>query len=249
MIKLEIPKSHPRYESLRQREKLVTLYNSGIVTISGLISHGRGEAFDYILGERTSEFALESEKAALDKLTKSSRPVVSVNGNAAALAGAEMVEFAKKYNIALEANLFHWSKERIEKIVDMFEKMGLKILGKNQDERIPGLDGPRARCEREGIFSADTVLIPLEDGDRAEALKRMGKFVITVDLNPLSRTSRFGDISIVDDVRRVFINMNNLEKKDYSGKSQKFDNSKNVQEILKLMGSRLESMREWPEID
>ncbi len=49
------------------------------------------------------------------------------------------------------------------------------------------------------IFAADVVIVPLEDGDRCEALKRWAKIVITVDLNPLSRTSRTADLTIVDE--------------------------------------------------
>ena len=49
---------------------------------------------------------------------------------------------------------------------------------------------------------ADVVLVPLEDGDRTEALKKMGKTVITFDLNPLSRTAQKADITIVDNVIR-----------------------------------------------
>src|SRR2546426_3742263 len=48
----------------------------------------------------------------------------------------------------------------------------------------------RALAQRAGIYGADAVLVPLEDGDRTEALVRMKKVVVTVDLNPLSRTSR-----------------------------------------------------------
>ena len=43
---------------------------------------------------------------------------------------------------------------------------------------------------KNGIFIADTVTIPLEDGDRAEILKASGKNILTIDLNPLSRTSK-----------------------------------------------------------
>ena len=40
-----------------------------------------------------------------------------------------------------------------------------------------------------------SILVPLEDGDRCEALVNMGKTVVVIDLNPLSRsaTTRFGD--------------------------------------------------------
>ena len=43
---MKIPKSHPRYESLAIREKLVRAWKAGIVVPEGLIAHGRGEAFD-----------------------------------------------------------------------------------------------------------------------------------------------------------------------------------------------------------
>jgi len=47
------------------------------------------------------------------------------------------------------------------------------------------------------------VLIPLEDGDRCEALAAMGKRVIAIDLNPLSRTARKAAVSIVDNILRA----------------------------------------------
>ncbi|MCX8191411.1 MAG: phosphopantothenate/pantothenate synthetase family protein, partial [Nitrososphaerales archaeon] len=46
-------------------------------------------------------------------------------------------------------------------------------------------------------------LVPLEDGDRTEALVKMGKVVIAIDLNPLSRTSKSASITIVDNVVRA----------------------------------------------
>jgi len=68
---------------------------------------------------------------------------------------------------------------------------------------IPGLDGLRAKCCQEGIGQADAVLVPLEDGDRCEALIAAGKQVLVVDLNPLSRTSMMATVTIVDEVSRA----------------------------------------------
>jgi len=48
---LNIPKSHPRFVSLSIREKIVKGYNDGLVAKEGLLAHGRGEAFDYLIGE------------------------------------------------------------------------------------------------------------------------------------------------------------------------------------------------------
>ncbi|DAC31817.1 MAG TPA: DUF137 domain-containing protein, partial [Candidatus Poseidoniaceae archaeon] len=73
--------------------------------------------------------------------------------------------------------------------------------------RIPGLEGPRAKCTQEGIIESDVILVPLEDGDRCEALVAMGKTVIVVDLNPLSRSAKMASITIVDELTRVMDNM------------------------------------------
>jgi len=56
---------------------------------------------------------------------------------------------------------------------------------------------------KEGQAKADTVFVPLEDGDRTGALVKMGKRVITVDLNPLSRTARSATITIIDNIVRA----------------------------------------------
>ena len=51
------------------------------------------------------------------------------------------------------------------------------------------------------------ILVPLEDGDRCEALVAMGKTVIVVGLNPLSRSAQMATITIVDEINRVAKNM------------------------------------------
>ncbi len=207
-----IPKSHPRYHSLMKRERLVQGFERGIVAPAGLIAHGRGEAFDYLIGERSEEFALLAEKAAVAKMLLAENPVISVNGNVTALAAADVVELAEALNAKIEVNLFYRTEERIRKIVKEFERYGVRILGDKPDALIPGLEHKRALCSSEGIYSADVVLVPLEDGDRAEALKKMGKFVITIDLNPLSRTARAADITIVDELTRAVKNMTNFAR-------------------------------------
>jgi len=198
---VRIPKTHPRYESLVRRETLARAWKDGIVVPEGLIAHGRGEAFDYLFGEETSAPALVAEKAAAAALLRASRPVISVNGNVAALAALDVPA-------TIEVNLFHRTEERVRKIVQVLDRAGtVRVLGRRPDARIPGLDSRRALCHREGIYKADVVLVPLEDGDRAEALVAMGKTVISVDLNPMSRTSRRASIPVVDDVTRALRNI------------------------------------------
>ncbi len=201
---MKIPKSHPRYASLVRREKLVQGWRDGLVVPEGLIAQGRGEAFDYLFGEETTAPALVAEKAAAAFLLKANHPVISVNGNVAALAPREVVRLARTVSARIEVNLFHRTEARVGKIVRRLKASGAKeVLGPHPDARIPGLESKRALCHRDGIFSADVVLVPLEDGDRTEALVRMGKRVISIDLNPLSRTSQAASVPIVDEVARA----------------------------------------------
>jgi len=205
---MKIPRSHPRYRSLRTRERLVNAYRSGILAPEGLIAHGRGEAFDYLLGEESPAPALVAERTAAAYLLEAKRPVISVNGNVAVLAAKEIARLARSTSAAVEVSLFHRTEARVAMIVRLLRAAGVdNPLGLRPDARIPGLESARGRCARRGIFSADVVLIPLEDGDRAEALGRMGKKVLAVDLNPLSRTSQAATVSITDEVVRALANV------------------------------------------
>jgi len=82
-------------------------------------------------------------------------------------------------------------------------EVGVACLGRDPDTHIPGLSHARALCDSRGIGSADVILVPLEDGDRAKALRDLGKQVITIDLNPLSRTAKTAHITIVDELTRA----------------------------------------------
>ncbi len=201
---MKTPKSHPRRDSLVRRERLVKAWNAGVVVPEGLIAHGRGEAFDYLLGEETTAPALVAEKAAAAFLVRARRPVISVNGNVAALAAKEAARLARSIPAVIEVNLFHRTELRVRRIARILRHAGARtVLGSRPDAKIPGIESRRALSHREGVFGADVVLVPLEDGDRTEALVRMGKTVISIDLNPLSRTSRMASVPIVDEVRRA----------------------------------------------
>jgi len=236
MVKL--PKSHPRYLSLKTRELLVNGVEEGITSKAGLIAHGRGEMFDYLIGEETIEFAEKAERKAIAEMLEAENPVISVNGNVAALVPSGIVSLADRLDAKLEVNLFHRTEERIEKIEKKLIKNGAKkVYGKRAGAKIPGLDHDRALCAEEGIFSADVVLIPLEDGDRAKALKDMGKKTITIDLNPLSRTAKTADITIVDNLVRAVPNMTKFEPM-----YDDLDNDKNLRNTLDHMYNRLKHL-------
>ena len=202
---MKIPKSHPRFVSLNIREKIVDGYNNGLVAKEGLLAHGRGEAFDYLIGEKTIRSARTAINAAAVTLLSAKNSVISVNGNVAALCPKEIIQLAKITKSKIEVNLFYHSEERKKKIVRYLKNAGAKeVLGTNprSNRRIIGIDSPRRIVDKDGIFTADAVLVPLEDGDRTQALKKAGKTVITFDLNPLSRTAQTADITIVDNVIR-----------------------------------------------
>jgi len=202
---LKIPKSHPRFVSLNIREKIVSGYNNGLVAKEGLLAHGRGEAFDYLIGERTMRSARTAINAAAVTLLTAKNSVISVNGNIAALCPKEIIQLAKITKSKIEVNLFYHNEDRKKKIVKHLKNAGAKqVLGTNprSNRKIIGIDSPRRIIDKDGIFAADVVLVPLEDGDRTQALKNAGKTIITFDLNPLSRTAQTADITIVDNVVR-----------------------------------------------
>ena len=162
-----IPPSHPRYESLMMREKVANAFHKGLVHKTGLIAHGRGEAFDYLIGEKTIPVADQAAKTAAAVLLLAKHPVISVNGNVVALVAKEIVSLAEKIPSLIEVNLFHRTKERVLLLISQMESSGGKnVLGSHAKARINGLNHDRGWCEKEGIFSADVVLVPLEDGDR-----------------------------------------------------------------------------------
>ena len=208
MSEIEVPEDHPRYESLLTRHRIEEGVDKGITSRQGLIAEGRGEAFDYLLGERTIESAERAERAAAAQLLLADHPVVSVNGNVAALVAAETVDLADAVAAEIEVNLFNRTAERMDAIAAHLQEHGAaEVKGLTADGRIPNLSHERAKVDADGIGAADVVVVPLEDGDRAEALGAMGKTEIVIDLNPLSRSAQTAAIPIVDNIIRAVPNM------------------------------------------
>ncbi len=233
-----------------RREQLVRAWKAGIVVPEGLIAHGRGEAWDYLFGEETSAPALVAERAAAAYLLSAKRPVISVNGNVAALAGRDVVQLAKAIPARIEVNLFHRSEDRVRKIVRLLERSGAEdVLGLRPNARIPGLDSKRALSHREGIFAADVVVVPLEDGDRTESLVRMNKTVIAIDLNPLSRTSQRATIPVVDELTRglrnieKFVNELKSDPVDAARVRRSYRKDGNLRAVFSFLQWRLDRLR------
>ncbi len=200
---MEVPKSHPRHISLVTRNKIVECVNKGITSIHGLIAQGRGEAFDYLIGEKTTSKAKKQIKKAAKMLVKAKHPVISVNGNVAALVPKGLVTLSRVIPAKLEINIFHKSRKREERIKKWLIKHGAKEVLMPKKPLVKYIESNRRFCNPEGIAKADVVFVPLEDGDRCEALIKMGKKVITIDLNHLSRTAKTATITIVDNITRA----------------------------------------------
>jgi 4-phosphopantoate--beta-alanine ligase len=240
-VKINIPEDHPRYKAMMTRHNLIKGCEKKIVAPAGLIAQGRGEAFDYLIGEKTCDFARKACEAAAAAFLLSEYPVISVNGNVAQIVPEELVELSKVSGAKLEINLFYREPGREAAILEVLKNAGAsEVLGTEErlklGETIPELSSDRRIVDPDGILKADLVFVPLEDGDRTEALVAMGKQVVTVDLNPISRTPRKADISIIDNITRAvpvicdyIRKMKDLSKDDLKKILDKYNNK----EILK----------------
>ena len=247
-----VSSEHPRAESIRIREQLTRHVQTKVLALAGLIAHGRGEAFDYILGEETTPSALEATKAAAAVMLVAERPVLSVNGNVAALCARELVELSEATGARLEVNLFHRTPGREEAIEKVLRDAGAREVlgvGGSASARIDEVYSDRRRVDPEGIFAADAVFVPLEDGDRTEALVRMGKRVVTVDLNPMSRTAQFATVTIVDNVVRAMPllvseaeRIKDLGERELRELIDSFGNAEALSEAMRTMERRLRAL-------
>ncbi len=195
---------------------------------------------------------MKAIEAAAAALLTAKYPVISVNGNAAALDAKDIVKLAEVAEAKIEVNLFYRSAEREIAIKKLLEEAGAKQVlgvGNAASARIVEIGSERRRVDPAGILVSDVVLVPLEDGDRTEALVKMGKKVIAIDLNPLSRTAQFATITIVDNIVRAMPALvETAEKLKQEDKSKlesilsNFDNKKNLGEAMNLISQRLSEL-------
>lgn len=226
--------SHPRAESLRVRARVSAGRAAGLVAPEGLMAHGRGEAFDYMLGEKSTAPAKRAARAGAQALLAAEKPAISVNGNLAALCPAETVELARAVGAKIEVNVFYGPAGRRALIARHLERFGAgRVYGAGRRRhRVPGLAGPRGAADT-AVHEADAVLVALEDGDRAEALVGAGKKVVAVDLNPFSRTARRASITVVDNAVRAVPLLAEYARK--GGRQTRFDNGKCLRECARLV--------------
>lgn len=245
---MDIPDDHPRKQSLLYRKAIEEGVVDGIVASAGPIAHGRGEAFDYLLGEQTPFVSMSAITTAAAMLFLAKHPVISVNGNAAVLVPRELVALSNAIPAPLEINIFYGrTEDREQKIAKVLYDAGAtKVLGVNPSEKIPLLTSARARVDKDGMAKADVVLVMLEDGDRTEYLVQAGKKVIAVDLNPLSRTPQKASLAIVDNIVRcipmlteVVIQLRQSTTPELQALVDAWDNKSYLQSVLHFIADRL----------
>jgi len=225
-----------------------------VTAMAGLLAHGRGEAFDYILGEKTTAPGMRAITAAAATLLLAEYAVLSVNGNVAALCPKEFVKLSKVSGAKLEVNIFHRLPGREEAIERVLREAGAEeVLGVGEaaSARIDEIYSDRRRVDPEGIFKADVVFVPLEDGDRTEGLVRMGKKVITVDLNPMSRTAQYATVTIVDNVVRAMPllvseveRLKGADAEELRGIVDSYSNREVLSDSMRIMLERLRELSE-----
>ena len=170
----------------------------------------------------------------------------------------DRIVFAAVLSCPIEVNIYYRTPERMRALLSaldtqrqeaavlypaLVDKIAkVEILGANPDGRIPNLEGPRANCHTDGILSADVVLVPLEDGDRCEALIAMGKTVCVVDLNPLSRTARMASITIVDELTRCIPILLAFLMDETKLPNLEWNNEINLRDTIKVMIRNLDSL-------
>ncbi len=246
-----IPENHPRAESLKMRATIETYRNLGLVADAGPIAHGRGEAFDYLIGEESIPCVVDDVNVAAALLLHAKRPVISVNGNTAVLAPESLILLSDCIPAPIEVNVFYGrTNEREQKIADfLIEHGATNVLGIEPSEKVPHLTSARAQVDKHGIAVADVVLVSLEDGDRTQALLDWGKKVISIDLNPLSRTACDATINICDHVARALPLLQKavteLRSNPKHSKTllQAYDKRKSRNHVLEYIEKRLRALR------
>ncbi|BDC35366.1 MAG: phosphopantothenate/pantothenate synthetase [Candidatus Methanoliparum thermophilum] len=236
-------------DTRKTKEKIINGVKQGITSVNGLLSEGRGEIFDILMNKRLSIHSIRSIEVSVAQLLLAKNPVISVNGNTAVIVPKELIELSNTINAPLEVNLFYRSEERVKNVVEYLKKNGADVVlgAGDQTVRLEEIEHARGLVDERGIKVADTILVALEDGDRAEKLISMGKKIIAIDLNPFSRTANMASITIVGNVLDVIPamisyakQMKNMKREELDEIVKNFDNKEILRCQVKIFVERLE---------
>jgi len=236
-------------DTRKTKEKIINGVKQGITSVNGLLSEGRGEIFDILMNRTLSSRSMPSIEVSVAQLLLAKNPVISVNGNTAVIVPKELIELSNTINAPLEVNLFYRSDERVKNVVEYLKKNGADVVlgAGDQTVRLEEIEHARGLVDERGIKVADTILVALEDGDRAEKLISMGKKIIAIDLNPFSRTANMASITIVGNVLDVIPamisyakQMKNMKREELDEIVKNFDNKEILRCQVKIFVERLE---------
>ena len=239
----DIPDSHPRKASLVARQGLVDAAAEGLLAESAMIAHGRGEAFDYLLGEKTSKSARQAIREAAARLMAANNPVISVNGNTVVLAGHDLIRVAAVVGCPIEVNLYYRTPERVEGLLKRLKQQAEEVVSGPVPD---GWEGDWSSAvssvallgsSPDGSYDVDVDedgRCEIEDGDRCEALIKLGKEGLVVDLNPLSRTAMSATVTVVDEVARM-ASILLIEVVEGDAKPTEWDNAAALNDALAVM--------------
>ena len=114
-------------------KKLTEAAAAGLLADSALIAHGRGEAFDYLLQERTCDAARQAIRVCAASLASAKSPVISVNGNTVALAGQELLACAAVLECPIEVNIYYRTPERMTALLCKLDEQKVEAGRKYPD--------------------------------------------------------------------------------------------------------------------
>ena len=122
----------------------------------------------------------------------------------------------------------------------------------NLRRRIPGarlVAVADVNLERARSIGAE---LGVDSYDRTEALVRMGKVVISVDLNPLSRTSKTATVPVVDELTRAIPNIEKFvrelheDSKEAERIVRMYDRAGNLRASYSFLSWRLRTLLRGP---
>ena len=149
--------------------------------------------------QRTTASAAKATREAYARLHAAKHPVISVNGNTVALAGRDLLHLAASLSCPLEVNIFYRTQARMDGLISRLEAWcdedGLewRCSAVEPTGASPGWKALERSAMLQASLPRTVVLVPLEDGDRCEALVAMGKTVLGGSQpSVLHGTDRFG---------------------------------------------------------
>ena len=162
----DVPKTHPRYLSLALRDTIV----AGVEQRDYLCPWAyRARAWGgFRLPHRGNDTTLRdggNPRGGGDASSRSTPCHLRQRAMLAALAPDGLIALGRVLNAPLEVNIFHTETGREQRIREHLLKHGASdVLMPTTQAQLSYIDSNRKFVHPDGIFKADVVFVPLEDG-------------------------------------------------------------------------------------